>query len=47
MQRERMTDRAVYLGDGVWWQVSERMRRDNPEIERQLPVKIRPWKDCA
>jgi hypothetical protein len=36
-----MSDRAVYLGDGVWWQLSERQRQAG--IGRSLPERIRPW----
>lgn len=40
MRREPMSDRAVYLGDGVWWQLSERARLHG--IGRRLPERIRP-----
>ncbi len=34
---EPLSDKAVYLGDGVWWQVSERFARVTT-----LPVRFRP-----
>lgn len=40
--REPMTDRAVYLGDGVWWQLSQRLARSLGK--HNLPEKYRPWK---
>jgi hypothetical protein len=40
MPGERMTDKAVYLGDGVWWRVSARLVRSSPGILKHLPVRI-------
>ena len=39
--RQGMSDRAVYLGDGVWWQLSNAQRMDG--VGRGLPERIRPW----
>lgn len=36
----RLSDRAVYLGDGVWWQLTERQKRDR--AFPGLPERIRP-----
>jgi hypothetical protein len=36
-----MSDRAVYLGDGVWWQLSNEQLRAG--MGYGLPQKIRPW----
>lgn len=40
MRQEPMSDRAVYLGDGVWWQLSKRQVASG--VARGLPGRIRP-----
>lgn len=48
MTREPLGDRAVYLGDGVWWQLTERQHASR-QFDR-MPQRIRPanpWKGRA
>ncbi len=39
--RKRMSDYAVYLGEGVWWQLSEEAVASGRL--RDMPLKLRPW----
>jgi len=35
-----MSDRAVYLGEGIWWQLSRRQIAEG--LGRGLPQRVRP-----
>jgi len=40
---DSMSDRAVYLGDGVWWQLTnDQVRRG---FAKGLPERVRPPRD--
>lgn len=40
-----MSDRAVYLGDGVWWQLSCQQLRSG--VGRGLPQRLRPYRETG
>lgn len=42
MKGERMSDYAVYLGEGVWWQLTDRQRLSG--CFKDMPLRMRPWK---
>lgn len=39
---ERMSDYAIYLGEGIWWQLTERDRCRGRFSG--LPAQYRPWR---
>jgi len=40
-----MSDRAIYLGEGVWWQLTERQKQNRQYAA--LPQRIRPYRSFA
>lgn len=42
LRTKRMSDYAIYLGEGVWWQLTADQKASGRF--QDMPMKIRPWR---